>query len=47
VRPPAQKDRHTHVPGAQFTVVAKAAHSINWEHPEACNRNVLDFIRKH
>jgi len=25
----------------------EAAHSINWEQPEAFNRNVLEFIRKH
>ena len=36
-----------HVPGAQFIVLPEAAHSINWEQPEAFNRNVLEFIRRH
>ena len=36
-----------HVPSAQFIVLPEAAHSINWEQPEAFNRNVLEFIRKH
>ncbi len=37
----------THIPSAQFIVLPEAAHSINWEQPEAFNRNVLEFIRKH
>ena len=36
-----------HIPGAQFIVLPEAAHSINWEQPEAFNRNVLEFIRAH
>ena len=35
-----------HIPGAQFIVLPEASHSINWEQPEAFNRNVLEFIRK-
>jgi pimeloyl-ACP methyl ester carboxylesterase len=35
------------IPGAQFIVLSEAAHSINWEQPEAFNRNVLEFIGKH
>ncbi|MGZ8436539.1 MAG: alpha/beta fold hydrolase [Candidatus Binatia bacterium] len=34
-----------YIPGAQFIVLPEAAHSINWEQPEAFNRNVLEFIR--
>jgi pimeloyl-ACP methyl ester carboxylesterase len=34
------------IPGAQLIVLPEAAHSINWEQPEAFNRNVLEFIRK-
>lgn len=34
-----------HIPGAKFIVLPEAAHSINWEQPEAFNRNVLEFIR--
>ena len=36
-----------HIPGAEFVVLPEAAHSINWEQPEAFNRNVLEFIRRH
>jgi len=36
-----------HIPGAEFMVLSEAAHSINWEQPEAFNRNVLEFIRRH
>jgi pimeloyl-ACP methyl ester carboxylesterase len=36
-----------HIPGAQLIVLPEAAHSINWEQPEAFNHNVLEFIRKH
>ena len=32
-------------PGAKFIVLPEAAHSINWEQPEAFNRNVLEFIK--
>ena len=35
------------IPGAEFIVLPEAAHSINWEQPEAFNRKVLEFIRKH
>jgi len=35
------------IPGAQFIVLSEAAHSINWEQPEAFNHNVLAFIRGH
>jgi len=33
------------IPHAQFIVLPEAAHSINWEQPEAFNRNVLEFIK--
>ena len=36
-----------HIPGARFIVLPEAAHSINWEQPEAFNRNVLEFIGGH
>jgi len=36
-----------HIPGAEFIVLPEASHSINWEQPEAFNRNVIEFIRKH
>jgi pimeloyl-ACP methyl ester carboxylesterase len=36
-----------HIPGAEFILLPEASHSINWEQPEAFNRNVLEFIRKH
>jgi pimeloyl-ACP methyl ester carboxylesterase len=33
-----------HIPGAKLIVLPEAAHSINWEQPEAFNRNVVEFI---
>jgi pimeloyl-ACP methyl ester carboxylesterase len=36
-----------HIPGAEFIVLPEAAHSINWEQPEAFNRNVIEFIGRH
>ena len=35
------------IPGAEFIVLPEASHSINWEQPEAFNRHVLEFIRRH
>ncbi len=35
------------IPGAEFIVLPEAAHSINWEQPEAFNRKVLEFIHRH
>ena len=32
---------------AEFIVLPEASHSFNWEQPEAFNRNILEFIRKH
>jgi len=32
---------------AKFVVLPEASHSINWEQPEAFNREVLEFIRDH
>jgi pimeloyl-ACP methyl ester carboxylesterase len=36
-----------HIPGAQFVVLPEAAHSINWEQPEAFNQVVLDFVSRY
>ncbi len=36
-----------YIPGTEFIVLPEAPHSINWEQPEAFNRNVLEFIRRH
>ena len=36
-----------HIPHAEFIVLPEASHSINWEQPEAFNRKVVEFIRKH
>jgi pimeloyl-ACP methyl ester carboxylesterase len=36
-----------HIPHAEFIVLPEASHSINWEQPDAFNRHVLEFIRKH
>lgn len=36
-----------HIRHAEFIIIPEASHSINWEQPEAFNRNVLEFIRKY
>lgn len=36
-----------HLPDVEFVVVPEAAHSLNWEQPEAFNREVLSFISRH
>jgi pimeloyl-ACP methyl ester carboxylesterase len=36
-----------HIRHAEFIVLPEASHSINWEQPEAFNRNVLEFIGRH
>jgi pimeloyl-ACP methyl ester carboxylesterase len=33
-----------HIPGVEFVIIPEAAHSLNWEQPEAFNREVLRFI---
>ena len=43
--PWVMRQQLAHIPGAHFIVLPEAAHSINWEQPEAFNRNVLGFIR--
>jgi pimeloyl-ACP methyl ester carboxylesterase len=35
------------ISGPEFIVLPEATHSINWEQPEAFNRHVLEFIRRH
>lgn len=41
------KRQFAHIPGAKLIVLPEAAHSINWEQPEAFNRHVLEFVREH
>ena len=36
-----------HMLGATLIVLPEAAHSINWEQPDAFNCHVLEFIRRH
>jgi len=46
--PPALMRRIAdHIPGAQFTVIPDAGHSVWWELPDQFNRTVLAFISKH
>jgi hypothetical protein len=44
---PKRSDPLAHIPGAEFTTLPEAAHSINWERREVFNGNVLRFIRRH
>jgi len=45
--PPILKMFAAHIRQAVTVVVPEAGHSTYWEQPEAFNRAVLDFIRKH
>jgi pimeloyl-ACP methyl ester carboxylesterase len=45
--PPVLKMFEAHIKQAETVVVPEAGHSTYWEQPEAFNRAVLDFIRKH
>jgi pimeloyl-ACP methyl ester carboxylesterase len=42
--PWVMRQQFQHIPGAEFVVLPEAAHSINWEQPEAFNRAVLEFL---
>lgn len=37
----------SHMPNAEVRVIPESGHSIYWEQPEAFNKAVLDFVRKH
>ncbi len=45
--PPLLRLFAARIKGAESVVVPEAGHSSYWEQPEAFNRAVLDFIRKH
>jgi pimeloyl-ACP methyl ester carboxylesterase len=45
--PPILKMFAAHIRQANTVVVPEAGHSTYWEQPEAFNRAVLDFIRRH
>jgi pimeloyl-ACP methyl ester carboxylesterase len=45
--PPVLKMFATHIRHAETVIVPEAGHSTYWEQPEAFNRAVIDFIRRH
>jgi pimeloyl-ACP methyl ester carboxylesterase len=45
--PPVMRMFAVHIKHAEQIVVPEAGHSTYWEQPEAFNRAVLNFIRKH
>jgi len=45
--PPVLKRFTDRIRGSQSLIIPEAGHSSYWEKPEAFNRAVLDFIRKH
>jgi pimeloyl-ACP methyl ester carboxylesterase len=47
VPPPVLKLFAARIRGSESVVVPEAGHSAYWEQPEAFNRAVLNFIRKH
>ena len=36
-----------HVPGADMIVFPDAGHSVYWEQPDAFNKAILAYFRKH
>ena len=45
--PPVMKLFADRIAGAEFAVLEGVGHSAYWERPEAWNRLVVDFLRKH
>ena len=45
--PPVLRMFAMHLKHADTVIVPEAGHSTYWEQPEAFNRAVLNFIRKH
>jgi pimeloyl-ACP methyl ester carboxylesterase len=46
--PPWVMRRHAaRIPGAEFVVFPEGAHALNYEYPEAFNRELLKFISRH
>jgi pimeloyl-ACP methyl ester carboxylesterase len=45
--PPVTRMFLSHVKGAEFVVIPDAGHAASWEQPEAFNRAVLAFLKKH
>ena len=37
----------SHMPHAEVVVIQEAGHCANWEQPEAFNRTVIEFLRRH
>ena len=42
-----RQQQASHIPHAEFVVVPEAAHDLNWEQPEAFNRETLKFISRY
>jgi pimeloyl-ACP methyl ester carboxylesterase len=45
--PPLARLYASRLPGCETAVVAEAGHALYWEQPNAFNRLVLDFVRRH
>jgi len=45
--PPVTQMFVQHIKGAEFLVIPDAGHAASWEQPDAFNRAVLAFLRKH
>jgi pimeloyl-ACP methyl ester carboxylesterase len=45
--PPVTRMFLQHIKGAEFVVIPDAGHATSWEQPDAFNRAVLAFVRKH
>jgi pimeloyl-ACP methyl ester carboxylesterase len=45
--PPVTRMFVQHIKGAEFIVIPDAGHAASWEQPDAFNRAVLAFVKKH
>jgi len=45
--PPVTRMFVQHIKGAEFVVIPDAGHATSWEQPDAFNRTVLTFLKKH
>lgn len=47
VSPPMLRDLASHLPDPEVVLIRESGHSAYWEQPEAFNRTLLDFLRRH
>ena len=45
--PWVMRRQSAHIRNVELVILPEASHSINWEQPDAFNREVLNFIRRY